>query len=155
MFQFKKISLHLLNLGAPHVSQEGEESKIYWTIQTNPAYENCNWLASKTWSIQGYESFTLEKISLHLLNLGAPPVSQEGEERIIHWIIQTNTAYENCNRLASKTWRFNLRVFYLKKVSLHLLNLGAPPVSHEGEERKIYWIIQTNTASWWKPQLAS
>ena len=33
----------------------------------------------------------------------------------------------------------------LKNISLHLLNLGAPPVSQEGEERKIYWIIQTNT----------
>ena len=33
----------------------------------------------------------------------------------------------------------------LKNISLHLLNLGTPPVSQEGEERKIYWIIQTNT----------
>ena len=33
----------------------------------------------------------------------------------------------------------------LKNISLHLLNLGASPVSQEGEERKIYWIIQTNT----------
>ena len=39
-----------------------------------------------------YECFNLKKISLHLLNLGAPPVSQEGEERRIYWIIQTNTA---------------------------------------------------------------
>ena len=38
-----------------------------------------------------YEFFTLKNISLHLLNLGAPPVSQEGEERKIYWIIQTNT----------------------------------------------------------------
>ena len=30
-----------------------------------------------------YEFFTLEKNSLHLLNLGTLPVSQEGEERII------------------------------------------------------------------------
>ena len=50
-----------------------------------------------------YEFFTLKNLSLHLLNLGAPPVSQEGEERNIYWIIQTNTAYEKCNWLA-KTW---------------------------------------------------
>ena len=50
-----------------------------------------------------YEFFTLKNISLHLLNLGAPPVSQEYEERIIYWIIQTNKAYENCIWLA-KTW---------------------------------------------------
>ena len=78
----------------------------------------------------GYEFFTLEKISLHLLNLGAPPVSQEGEERIIYWIIQTNTEYENCNWLASKTWSIQAPSFLpLKKTSLHLLNLGTPPVS--------------------------
>ena len=99
-FNLKKISLHLLNLGVPPVSQEGEERKIYWIIQTNTAYENCNWLASKTWSIQATSFLPLKKISLHLLNLGVPPVSQEGEERIIHWIIQTNTEYENCNWLA-------------------------------------------------------
>ena len=94
-----------------------------------------------------YEFFTLEKISLHLLNLGVPPGSQEGEERKIYWIIQTNTAYKNCNWLASKTWSIQATSFLpLKKISLHLLNLGAPPVSQEGEERKIYWIIRTNTA---------
>ena len=49
-FTLKKVSLHLLNLGAPPVSQKGEEGKIYWIIQTNTAYENCSWLA-KTWSI--------------------------------------------------------------------------------------------------------
>ena len=37
----------------------------------------------------------------------------------------------------------------LKNIALHLLNLVGPPVSQEGEERKIYWIIQTNT-----PQMA-
>ena len=34
---------------------------------------------------------------------------------------------------------------FIKNISLHLLDLGAPPVCQEGEERKIYWIIQTNT----------
>ena len=54
-------------------------------------------------------------------------------------IIQTNTAYEQCNWLASKTYLFKLRVFTLAKIlSLHLLNLGVLPVSQEGEERKIY-----------------
>ena len=43
--------------------------------QTNTAYENCNWLASKTWSIQATSFLPLKKISLHLLNLGVPPVS--------------------------------------------------------------------------------
>ena len=41
-----------------------------------------------------YEFFTLEKNSLHLLNLDVPPVSQEGEERNIYWIIQTNSAWK-------------------------------------------------------------
>ena len=94
VFQFKKISRHLLNLGAPPVSQEGEERIIHWIIQTNIAHENCNWLGSKTWSIQATSFLPLKKISLHLLNLGAPPVSQEGEERMIHWIIQTNSAWK-------------------------------------------------------------
>ena len=39
------------NLDVPPASQEGDERKIYWIIQTNTAYENCNWLA-KAWSIQ-------------------------------------------------------------------------------------------------------
>ena len=130
MFQFKKISLHPLNLGAPPVSQEGEETTIYWIIQTDTEYENCNWLASKTWSIQATSFLPLKKISLHLLNLGVPPVSQEGEERKIYWIIQTNIAHENCNWLGSKTWSIQATSFLpLKKISLHLLNLGAPPVS--------------------------
>ena len=111
-FNLKKISLHLLNLGAPPVSQEGEERIIYWIIQTNTEYENCNWLASKTCFSSNYEFFTLEKNSLHLLNLGAPPVSQEGEERIIHWIIQTNKKKENCNWLAKDP-----SSFYLKNLS--------------------------------------
>ena len=52
MFTLKDISFHLLNLGTPPVSPEpGEEKKIYWIIQTNTAYEKCNWVA-KTWSIQ-------------------------------------------------------------------------------------------------------
>ena len=38
-----------------------------------------------------YEFFTLKNTSLHLLNLGAPSVSQEEEERKIYWIIQTDT----------------------------------------------------------------
>ena len=71
-FNLKK---SLLNLGVPPVSQEGEERKIYWIIQTNIAHENCNWLDSKTWSIQATSFLPLKKISLHLLNLGAPPVS--------------------------------------------------------------------------------
>ena len=120
----------------PPVSQEGEERIIYWTIQTSAAYENCSWLASKTWSIQTTSFFTLEKNLSYLLNLGVPPVSQEGEERIIYWIIQTNTAYKNYNWLASKTWSNQATSFLpLKKISLHLLNLGVPPGSQEGEER--------------------
>ena len=91
-----------LKLGRPPVSQEGEERIIYRTIQTNIAYKNCSWLAIKTWSIQATSVLPLEKISLQLLNLGAPPVSQEGEERIIYRTIQTNIAHENCNWLASK-----------------------------------------------------
>jgi len=31
-----------------------------------------------------YEFFTFKKIPLHFLNLGVPPVSQEGEEREIY-----------------------------------------------------------------------
>ena len=65
-----------------------------------------------------YEFFTLEKNSLHLLNLGTLPVSQEGEERIIDWIIQTNTEYENCNWLASKTWSIQATSFLLLKKTL-------------------------------------
>ena len=39
-----------------------------------------------------YEFFTLKNISLDLLNLGAPPVSQEEEEwKTGYWIIQSNT----------------------------------------------------------------
>ena len=52
-----------------------KEKKIYWIIQTNTAYENSNWLASKTWSIQATSFLPLKKISIHLLNLGAPPVN--------------------------------------------------------------------------------
>ena len=37
-----------------------------------------------------YEFFSLKALSLHLLNLGAPPVSQEGEERNIDWIRDPN-----------------------------------------------------------------
>ena len=44
--------------------------------------KNYNCLASKTWSIQGTSFLPLEKISLHLLNLGVPPGSQEGTEII-------------------------------------------------------------------------
>ena len=44
-----------------------------------------------------YKFFNLKNISVHLLNLGAPPVNQEGEEIKIYWIILTNTAYENWN----------------------------------------------------------
>ena len=39
-----------------------------------------------------YEFFTLKALSLHLLNLGAPPVSQEGEKRKIYWIIPSNAS---------------------------------------------------------------
>ena len=107
-----------LKLGRPPVSQEGEERIIYRTIQTNIAYKNCNWLASKTWSIQATSFLPLEKISLHLLNVGAPPVSQEGEEGIIYWIIQTNTEYENCNWLASKIWSIQATSFLPSKKTL-------------------------------------
>ena len=124
-FAREKSSLHLLNLGVPPVSQEGEENN-----QTNTAYENCNWLASKTWSTQATSFFALRNLSSPLLNLGVPRGSQEGEERKICWIIRTNTAYKNCNWLASKTWSIQAKSFLpLKKISLHLLNLGAPPVS--------------------------
>ena len=54
-FTLKNISRHLLNLGAPPVSQEGEENKIYWIIQINTSYKKCNWLA-KAWSIQATSS---------------------------------------------------------------------------------------------------
>ena len=37
-----------------------------------------------------YEFFTLKALSLHLLNLGAPLVSQEGEARNIDWIRDPN-----------------------------------------------------------------
>ena len=85
VFQFNKKNLSSpLKLGRPPVSQEREERIIYRTIQTNIAYKNCNWLASKTWSIQATIFLPLKKISLHLLNLGAPPVSQDGEEGIIY-----------------------------------------------------------------------
>ena len=48
-----------------------------------------------------YEFFTSKNISLYLLNMGVLPVSQEGEERKIDWIIQINKMYENfINRLA-------------------------------------------------------
>ena len=65
-----------------------------------------------------YEFFTLKALSLHLLNLGAPPVSQEGEERKIYWIIRTNTAYKNCNWLASKTWSTQATSVLIKKKTL-------------------------------------
>ena len=65
-----------------------------------------------------YEFFTLEKNSLHLLNLCTLPVSQEGEERIIDWIIQTNTEYENCSWVASKTWSIQATSFLLLKKTL-------------------------------------
>ena len=100
-FTLKNLSSPLLNLGVPPGSQEGGERKICWIIRTNTAHKNCNWLASKTWSIQAKSSFPLKKVSLHLLNLGVPPVSLEGEERKIYWIILTNTAHENSNWLAS------------------------------------------------------
>ena len=82
-----------------------------------------------------YEFFTLKNLSLHLLNLGAPPVSQEGEERKIYWIMQSITAYQNCNWLA----KLKLREFYLKKkIPFHLLNLlGGSPVRQEGDKRQL------------------
>ena len=95
-----KISLHFLNVGVPPVSQDGEERINYWIIQTNTEYENCNWLASKTWSIQATSFFTLEKNSLQLLNLAAPPLSQEGRREKLTELPKL-TAYENCNWLAS------------------------------------------------------
>ena len=83
-----------------------------------------------------YEFSPLKNISLHLLNLGAPPVSQEGEKRKIYWIIQSITACQNCSWLAE----FKLREFYLKKILFHLLNLlGGSPVRQEGEKRETYW----------------
>ena len=83
-----------------------------------------------------YAFLPLERISRHLLNLSAPPVSQEGEKRKIYWIIQTKAAYENCDWIA-KTWSIQAtRFFTLKKISLHLFNFGESPVSQGGEERE-------------------
>ena len=83
-----------------------------------------------------YEFSTVKNLSLHLLNLAAPPVSQEGEERKIYWIMQSITAYQNCSWLA----KLKLREFYLKKIPFHLLNLlEGSPVRQEGEKREIYW----------------
>ena len=88
-----------------------------------------------------YEFSPLKDISLLLLNLGAAPVSQEGEERKIYWIIQSITAYQNCNSLA----KFKRREFYLKKIPFHLLNLlGESPVRQEGGKREVYWSKYTN-----------
>ena len=47
-----------------------------------------------------YDFLPLKKSLFTSKNLDASPVSQEGEERKIYWIIQTNTAYENCSWLA-------------------------------------------------------
>ena len=49
-------------------------------IQTNTAYAKCNWLASKH-DLFKLRVFILEKNFPSPLKLGAPPVSQEGEER--------------------------------------------------------------------------
>ena len=57
-------------------------------------------------------SFLPKKNLSSPLKLGRAAVSQEGEERIIYGTIQTNTAYENCNRLASKTWSIQASSFY-------------------------------------------
>ena len=75
--------------------------------------------------------FQFKKISLHLLNLGVPPGSQEGEERITKLTQRMKTAIG----YIVKHDRLKLRVFQFKKISLHLLNLGVPPGSQEGEER--------------------
>ena len=58
-----------------------------------------------------YEFFTSKNIFFHLLNLGAPPVSQGGEERKIYWIIESITVHQNCSWLAE----FKVGEFYLKK----------------------------------------
>ena len=47
-----------------------------------------------------YDVLPLKKSLFTSKNLDVPPVSQEEEERKIYWIIQTNTAYENCSWLA-------------------------------------------------------
>ena len=126
----------------PPVGQEEEERIIYWIIRTNTAYENCSWLASKTWSTQATSVSILKNLSSPL-KLGRAACKPRGRGANN----QTNTAYENCNWLASKTWSIQATSFLpLKKISLHLLNLVVPPVGQEGEERIIYWIIRTNTA---------
>ena len=81
-----------------------------------------------------YEFFTLKNLSLHLLNLGAPPVSQEGEERKIYWIMQSITAYQNCNWLA----KLKLREFYLKKNPFSPLKLiGRVACKTRGRQERI------------------
>ena len=78
----------------------------------------------------GYEFFTLEKNLSSPLKLvrAACKLRGRGENNLLNY--QTNTAYENCNWLASKTWSIQATSFLpLKKIFLHLLNLGAPPVT--------------------------
>ena len=54
------------------------------------------------------------------------------------------------NQIRAQSWTLgntidlSYQFFTLKKISLHLLNLGSPPVSQEGEERKIYWKIKSH-----------
>ena len=63
MFQSKKNLSSPLKLGRAASKPRGRGK----SNQTNTAYENCNWLARKTWSIQAASFLPLKKISRHLL----------------------------------------------------------------------------------------
>ena len=119
----KNISLYLLNLGAPPVSQEGEERKISWIIQINTSYKNCNWLAKiKTWSIKATSFFYwhLKKDLSSPLSLGRVACKPRGRgegktadlSKLTHRI-KTAIAY-------LKHDQFKLWLFTVEKISLHL-----------------------------------
>ena len=56
-----------------------------------------------------YEFFAHEKNSLHLLNLGAPPVSQEGEERITKLTQRTQRTHSSKSGSVNHfRWKFNI-----------------------------------------------
>ena len=81
-----------------------------------------------------YAFLPLEKISRHLLNLAAPPVSQEGEERKSTESSKPTQGVKTAIASLAKTWSIQAtRFLTLKEISLHLFNLGESPVSQEGE----------------------
>ena len=132
-FQLKKNLSSPLKLGRAACKPRGRgERKSIASKLTHRMKTIIGWLKHDRFKLC---VFTLGKNLSYLLNLGAPPVSQEGEKRKIYWIIQTNVAYENWNWIA-KTWSLQAtRFFTLKKISLHLFNFGESPVSQGGEER--------------------